>query len=627
MKRITLGTVALLAVLAVVTVKLPSVLVAPHSGERGTASGKGRSLVLSQDMKPVTPLVVTRGVPSLPPLEPGLLDSHSLASDAQRADLEKAAEDASQDRLSLDYPPLPSPDDSLLAYVGETCPVEYDIRPHGTTEPEQATETSRQAQGTGARGVPSPREADLPRQESLRLAGTSQAPADSSKSDAADPSDAAASSETADSDERGAGAHDKTEAGASNGIDTEHLLRKLLGEISITLAGVPSPGLSVANAAQAPREPAESRGLRNIPAVSPGQQSLRDSGEAEKPQTGFVLLDVAMRRHPSWGELAILEQEMDACKADWQRQVDSSHLTEVDIAACYEACAKALANGAARGREIVQASASIHADVLERELQDIETRLREEAARRTEARASEVRAKLDDDLYAERGRLNQEFDTFKDKTFRECFLSLLNIQMKLKLLKLPEVERKALQEKLANLTAEMQVKIEAKQREVDAAFAAYAEKRRAEAEAEIEEFRTDQERHVSLKLKEEQDRLERGLRERLLAMDLSLPADAEEWQEEAARRAKIELSARLEQLAREFAAREAAFTEKWEKLKARWDAIYAWIQDDVMKAAREVERSKGIKVTVLGPSEAVGARATPDGCDLTEQALKIIRDR
>ncbi|MEW6227628.1 MAG: hypothetical protein AB1700_05955 [Bacillota bacterium] len=597
MKRIILGTVALLGALAVVAVKLPSVLVDPRFGGYSAVSSKGCPLVLSQDLKAVTPLLVTKGVPSLPPLEPGSLDSHSSADDSEKV--------------------------------------------------------------TGAQEAPGLREADAPQQESPRLAGTRLAPASHNESDAANPS-AVNSGEAANFDESDAGAYNRTEARASNEIDavgaragtsgapveippsvppahTE--LARLLpeppegtsttppGETSTTLAGMASPGLTVASAAQAPRELAESRGPQSMPAVNPRQQSLRDTGEAGKPRAGFVLLDVAMKRHPLWGELAALEQEMEACKADWQRQVDASHVTEDDIAACYEAGAKALANGTAKGREIVQASASIYADALEKELQDIEARLEEEATRRIEARASEVRAKLDDDLYAERGRLNQEFDTFKEKAFKEYYLSLFNIQMKLKLLKLSEAERKALQEKLAKLTAEMQVKIEAKQREVDAAFAAYAEKRRAEAEAEIEEFRTDQERDVSLKLKEEQARLEKGLRDRLLAMDLSLRADAEKWREEAVRRAKIELSARREQIAGEFAAKEAAFTAKWEKLKARRDEIYARIRDDVRKAAHEVERDKGIKVTVLESSEPTGARATPDGYDLTEQVLKVIRDR
>ncbi|MFZ5925573.1 MAG: hypothetical protein ACOYW4_10045, partial [Bacillota bacterium] len=536
--------------------------------------------------------------------------------------------------------------------------VEHGIRPQEVAEPQQATGAPRQV--AGAQEVPAPRETGVPRKEFLRLAGTGQAPADYSGSDAANSSDAASPSGAAVSYESDVEADDKVKARALKKIDavgaragtsgaqveippslppahTE--LARLLpeppegtsttppGETSTALAGMASPGLTVASAAQAPRELAESRGPQSMPAVNPRQQSLRDTGEAGKPRAGFVLLDVAMRRHPLWGELAALEQEMEACKADWQRQVDASHVTEDDIAACYEAGAKALTNGTTKGREIVQASASICADALKKELQDIEARLKEEATRRIEARASEVRAKLDDDLYAERGRLNQEFDTFKEKAFKEYYISLFNIQMKLKLLKLPEAERKSLQEKLANLTAEMQVKIEARQREVDAAFAAYAEKRRAEAEAEIEEFRTDQERNVSLKLKEEQARLEKSLRDRLLAMDLSLPADAEKWREEAVRRAKIELSARREQIAREFAAKEAAFTARWEKLKARRDEIYARIQDDIRKAAHEVERSKGIKVTVLDSSEAARARATPGGSDLTEQVLKVVRDR
>ncbi|MEW6107036.1 MAG: hypothetical protein AB1563_11855, partial [Bacillota bacterium] len=72
MKRITLGTIALLGALAVVTVKLPSVLLGPAgTGIDGCdgAVAKGDSLVSFQSLKDVSPLVIIkRENPSLPVL-------------------------------------------------------------------------------------------------------------------------------------------------------------------------------------------------------------------------------------------------------------------------------------------------------------------------------------------------------------------------------------------------------------------------------------------------------------------------------------------------------------------------------------------------------------------------------
>ncbi len=392
--------------------------------------------------------------------------------------------------------------------------------------------------------------------------------------------------------------------------DTRPRVEPVAGPLPVPEAE-PLAELPASPAAPNPGEPSEERQL---------QQPL-----PQQPRTGFVLVDVAMRRHPLWSELSSLDQEMDACRADWQRQVDAYRITEADIAECYEAGARVVLGRAANGGQIERASETIYADALARELAEIESRLEEEAADRVEAKAAETRTQLEDRLYAERARLNQELDTFKDSAFREYFLSLFNIELRSRLLKLPEEEQRQLEEKRAGLIREMEARIAAKQEEVEAAFAAYSEREKAAAEANIEGFRDQQERFVAEEIRKERARLERGLAARILAMESSLPADGEKWREEVARRAMIVLSTRRERLSREFAAREAAFVETWESLKARRDALHARILEDIRRAAREIEGTRGMSVTIV-ESSAPG-QEMPAGQDLTEQALQVIRDR
>ncbi|MEW6107383.1 MAG: hypothetical protein AB1563_13670, partial [Bacillota bacterium] len=80
------------------------------------------------------------------------------------------------------------------------------------------------------------------------------------------------------------------------------------------------------------------------------------------------------------------------------------------------------------------------------------------------------------------------------------------------------------------------------------------------------------------------------------------------------------------QIAREFAAKEAAFTERYGKLQARRDALYRAICDDIRAAARELEAGAGMKVSVLehgAPTPASAGQAE----DVTENVLEIIRNR
>ena len=577
MKRLTLGTIALLGALAVVTVKLPSVLLGPaETGIEGRdgAVAKRDSLVsfqgLKDGLKDVSPLVIKRENPSIPALAslslPGLATEHAEPQNAWAAkeqpgvSLGEAAEQGTAvevpGRLRAEEGALDRGADLGRAVLGPDARMGLWMHRPGRATP------------------PPVLVSDLPVPER-----------DSGLSPGLRPGDEpGGGSETGD---------DATPAEPVGGVDASDR------GSSAPVAGAPP----------------------QVPAASGGATG---GGEARR---GFVVLGEAARRHPLWAELAAVEQEIDACKAEWQREVDASGLTEEDIDRCYAAAERLLLASAARGEDDrADGGGAAYAGTLVNRLKEMEARLWDEARRRVEAHAAEVRAKLDDDLYAERARLNQEFDEFKEKTLKEYYLSLFNAQLRLKLLKLPEDERKALQEKLAKLTVEMEMKIDAKAREHDAAFTAYAEKRRAEAEAEIAAFRSKEERSLSEKIAGERAKLEKSLADLLGGTDSSLREETEKWREEAVRRARIELGARQDQIAREFAAKEAAFTERYGKLQARRDALYRAICDDIRAAARELEAGAGMKVSVLehgAPAPAGAGQAE----DVTEKVLEIIRNR
>ncbi len=560
MKRITLGTIALLGALAVVTCKLPSAIIGSRPGSWSGAEGrdgaavKGDSLVSFQDLKHISPLAITKRDPSLPASDSVTVDGLALHGAPVGAPAAGAAP-------GLLHAGEGGPDGGLASALRTAVNGPGRAAESGIAVPGRSLEPGAGPPPTGEAG------GDLRPAEPARPgeAATLHKPIDVAVSSAVS---------------AGAGA----------------------GATAVVVAGADSQ-------------------------AEGGRKSESEGGEARQ---GFVMLEEAARRHPLWGELAGIDQEMEACKAEWQREVDASCVSRDDIERCYEAATRALlASEASRGDNGGDGGGgAAYAAVLPNRMKDMEARLREDAERRIEARAAELRAKLDDDLYAERARLNQEFDEFKDKTLKEYYLSLFNTQVKLKLLKLSEEERRALQEKLAKLTVEMEMKLDARRKEHDAAFAAYAERRRAEAEADIEAFRARQEQEVSEKLREERARLEESLADLLRKADSSLQEETERWRDEAVRRARIELAARRDQIAREFAAREAAFTAKYGKLKAQRDALYGAICDDIRKAARELEVGTGVKVSVLEHGIAPpGAGTAGGGRDVTEKVLEIIRNR
>ncbi|MDI7247457.1 MAG: hypothetical protein QME92_08330 [Bacillota bacterium] len=563
MKRMTLVTIALLGVLAVVTVKLPSAILGPGPGIEGhdsAAAVKGSSPVSFRGLPNISPLVIKRGDPSLPATFAPLSTARPGPGQAvpQNVHIAEASEDAGRP-----VPAAPVPEMDLG--------ISPDMRAAG--KPGSGLEIRDVARSDGA--VPGLVSSDP-------VSGSAPGSGSGVESD----------SDSCPGPDFGSGSG----SGSSSG----------------------SRSRSSAPAAGAPPETP----------TAPG--GVMDGGGVRH---GFVVLDEAVRRHPLWAELASVEQEMDACKAEWQREVDASCLTQEDIDRCYAAAERLLlvpvARGGSSGRDGGDGdgdASAAYAGTLVKRLKEMEARLRNEAERRVEAHAGEVSARLEDDLYAERARLNREFDEFKEKTLKEYYLSLFNTQARLKLLKLPEEERRALQEKLAKLTVEMEMKIDAKARENDAAFAAYAEKRRAEAEADAAAFRNREEQELSGKLAGERARLEKSLAGLLSATDLSLREDAQAWCDEAVRRARTELAARRDRIARDFAAKEEAFTEKYTKLQQRRDALYRTVCDDIRAAARELEVAAAMKVSVLerGAKRPAG---TGEDEDVTERVLAIIRNR
>ncbi|MGE5593735.1 MAG: hypothetical protein ACM3X3_08665 [Betaproteobacteria bacterium] len=576
MKRMTLGTIALIGALAVVTVKLPSVIlglagaVAGADG-RGGGAAKGAPLVSFQRLEALSPLVIKRGAPSLP--TPGTLSLPILAT--EETEPQKPGTTAGEPGVSLGLS-----QDRSLSQVSES---ESGVRVKEPTQGEAPAVTA------AVLAAPAVAAAQAP------LASVPVVVSDRATTE-------------------------------GNSGPSPLSLGDSLGDRS-EAATVRAP---------TPQLPA------TAPAAAASGGGGRDSGEAP---LGFVVLEEAVKRHPLWAKLVSVEQEMDSSKEEWQREVDASGLTQSDIDECYAAAERLLTATTSRGDD--EESGGIggdYAGTIVKRLEETEARLRDETAQRIEARAAEVKAKLEDDLYAERARLNQEFDEFKDKTLKEYYVSLLNAELKLKLLNLPDDERKALQEKLAKLTVEMQMKIDAKAAEQDAAFQAYAEKRRAEADAEIAAFQKAEEQSLSEKLAGERAKLEESLADLLNGTDPSLNRETQQWREEAVRRAKIEVTARRDELAREFAAKEAAFTEKYRQLQARRDALYKRICDDIRAAARKLEADTGMKVSVLegaapassadgsgtdaGAGAGGGIGVSPDGAvDVTEKVLQIIRNR
>ncbi|MCR4401198.1 MAG: hypothetical protein NUW12_00210 [Firmicutes bacterium] len=560
MKRMTLGTIALLGALAVVTVKLPSLLVR-QSGvrmESGASAAGGDLLILLPRLESVSPLVINKERPSLPDLSTlSMSDLASRCEDPQDA-LQEAPTPEEQTDTFHDNAATGGADEGTRS--GPLAGLRIHSRPVDDVESEREGETWKASRMNGLAW-------ELPSASPPAPRGVSATP-----------------------QARG-GAVDHSASGAL-----------ALGR------AVPIPS------ADSPSRAATAGLSGDVPVGANARQA-------------FVVLEEVEKRHPLWAELAAVEQEIEACEAEWRREVDASYLTEKDIQECYAAAERLALALATRGNGDRAGDGDVpRPEALMSEIDETEARLRDETEQRIAAYVAEVKQRLDDDLYAERARLNQELDAYRDKTLKEYFLSLFNAQLRLRLLRLSEDERKALQEKIAKLTVEMETKIDSKAREQDAVFEAYAQERCAAAEAEIAAMRAKEETSLSERIAKERAKLEMSLAEVMKDSGSSLREGTREWSKEIVRRARYELAAARERIARELAAKEADFTERHSRLQARRDALHRAICDDIRAAVRELGADMGLEVRVLERGASLIA-AEGQAADVTERVLEIIRSR
>jgi hypothetical protein len=255
----------------------------------------------------------------------------------------------------------------------------------------------------------------------------------------------------------------------------------------------------------------------------------------------------------------------------------------------------------------------------------METSLTEEAEARIEAKRMELQARLEDRLYTEKARLNNEFDEFRDRVVKESYLTIINIQMRLQLLELPDAERDALKEELRRLTDEVEARLDARRKEQDGIYALYEAEETAGDEEALARYEEEQAHWVASRLQEERERVAREV-EGLFSDTLSTSAhDLEIRENMASRRGLVELSARRAEISQEFKGREAQFTKELDELTTSRDETKDCIRRDISSAVSAVRDKMGINMRLVEDDSELG-EAESFGIDMTSHVIRIIRN-
>lgn len=358
--------------------------------------------------------------------------------------------------------------------------------------------------------------------------------------------------------------------------------------------------------------------------------SERESGTlttdiSDNRETGFVLLAQVMKKHPLWMEVIRIEREIETCKSRWRSYVDASGITEEDVLKCLGVTEQVLDEQVSispyEGSKFPE-----YAGALESGLALVEVSLKEEADARTEAKRIELQANLEDRLYAEKACLNNEFDEFKDRVVKESYLAVINTQMKLRLLRLSDTEREALEEELRGLNDDIEAKLADKRKTQDDVYALYEAEVTAQAEAKLAQYKEEQADWMSSELEKERERLEKEIAGLFSDTKPLNTGDLKIWQEEVSRRGRIELSARRAEISKEFREREAQFTEELVRLAASREQAEDRIKKDIYDAVSDLRDETGAFIQVVEDNSEHREAESLD-IDMTSSVIRIIRNR
>ncbi|NPV54402.1 MAG: hypothetical protein HPY71_12950 [Firmicutes bacterium] len=321
-------------------------------------------------------------------------------------------------------------------------------------------------------------------------------------------------------------------------------------------------------------------------------------GRESRPPA-FVDMKRALEEHPGWERVLAIEREMEESKAKWQDYVDNSLLTEQDINAYYARVKARLEEDARTIEERRSASIQSEAAAMTRRIGRYEDDVRAEVDQKVKAQAEILRQQVEDDLYAEQGRLNNEFDDFKKETVRGYYMPMLNIQFKLKLAQLKEGERKDLEAELERLQSEMEGLIKAKDEELKGRYEQYASERRRQAEEQLTTFEAGEIKAAAERVARYRAELEQESESRLKRMDEEMARDAKSHREEIIREANAELQARQAELGSRLAAEEEHFRRRYDALREERAALEAEIRREIEAAARAIADARGLEVRFL----------------------------
>lgn len=345
-----------------------------------------------------------------------------------------------------------------------------------------------------------------------------------------------------------------------------------------------------------------------------------DSGdEPEEVRAGVVDITYIRQMHP---KVQILDQLEDQIKGYLRQQVqqkDKLATTQKQVETQYSGLDTLFNTQMQEIQKRYQQLIDAKTDALQKELSAFEEATLKDTMASIQRKQENLQMMGKGQIERFQEKQMAQLGQMEREIYAQYSPQILNLQLKLQMVRLSEAEQKKYRDDLEKLEVEQQQKLQDARTKLDAEMKEYIQTKQAELDQELQAFQNQTRQNVDKALKEKQAQLDAALKAYIKEMEVAMQAEIGGKQERIDDQKKNGLNRAQQHIQNEISKNSQLLTSKIEEARKRQNEILNEIDQDMKEAIIEVAKENQIEVILT--DFQVNAKAM----DLTDLVLQKIR--
>lgn len=342
-------------------------------------------------------------------------------------------------------------------------------------------------------------------------------------------------------------------------------------------------------------------------------------GELEETRAGVVDIDYLRQMHP---KVKLLNQLDDRIRG-YARQQDQKQselaTTRKQVEAQYSGLDMLLGSQIKEIQGRYQKMIDEKTESLQKELTAFEETAMKEAAVGIQRKQENLQEKGKEQIERFQEKQVAQLSEAERKVYARYSPQILNLQLKLQMVRLSEDEQKKYRDELEKLDVEQQQQLQDERAKLNRETNEYIQAKQAELNQEMQAFQNQTKQNADKSLKEKQAQLDAALKAYIKEMEAAMQAEISGKQGRIDEQKKNGLNRAQQQIESEISKNDQLLSSKVEEARKRQIEILNEIDREIKEAVAEAAQENGIEVILT--DFTVNAKAV----DLTDLVLRKLR--